>query len=134
MRALSAKHRRAVVNGFRLFGYLLLGFVTMVLLLLGTIAITGGNTGRIGKAGAYLAYAVGITILYTTADKWKMWIAGFFGLPALSNACIMLSSGDTLSWPYALVPFRDRLFMVAYAVVLVLRQHHHQNGEKLSTG
>jgi hypothetical protein len=120
MRELSAKHRREVVNGFQLVGYLLLGFVTMVLLLLGTVGITGGDTGRVGKVGAYLAYAAGITVLYVMAEKWKVWIAGFFGLPGLWNSWIVLSTGHSLHWPYTPIPLRDRLFMVGFCAALSL--------------
>lgn len=118
MRALSTKHRKEVLNGFRIVGNLLLGFVTMVLLLLGTSAIIGGETGRVAKAGAYLAYAAGLTILYITADRWKVWIAGFFGLPGLWNSWIVLSTGHALHWPYTPVLLRDRLFMVAFCTAL----------------
>ena len=120
MRWLSSKHRKEIGNGFRTAGNLLLGFITMVLLLLGTIALTAGDTGRLGKVGAYLAYAAGITVLYVTADRWKSWIAGFFGVPGFWNGCMVLSSGHSLSWPYTPVPLRDRLFVVGFCTALIL--------------
>ena len=119
MRALSAQHRKEVVNGFQIVGNLLIGFVTMVLLLLGTVSITGGDTGRFGTTEAFLGYAAGITVLYVSAERWKNLIAGFFGLPGLWNSWIILSTGHSLHWPYTPVPLRDRLFMLAFCAGLI---------------
>ncbi len=114
------KRKQEIRNGFRLAGNLLLGFITMVLLLLGALALTGHDMGRVGRGVGYLAFAAGITIVHLTAERWKTYIAGFFGLPGLWNGCIVLSSGHTLAWPYKPVLLVDRLFEIGFCIALIL--------------
>lgn len=113
-----AQRRIEVVRGFRLVANLLLGFVTIVLVWAGTMAFNGGDPGRFGKAGDFVALLVGTSILFATANRWKTWIAGFFGLPAVINAIGIFSSGHTLVWPYKPVPWTDGVAVLTFAVLL----------------
>jgi hypothetical protein len=124
------KRKQEIRNGFRLFGNLLLGFITMLLVFIGTIGVTGGGTGRLGKVSAFLAYAAGIAVLYVTAERWKTWIAGFFGIPGLWNSWIMLSSRHTLSWPYKPVSIVNGLLMVGFCVALIMLAFPTSNWRK----
>jgi hypothetical protein len=97
---ISAKHRHEIRRGFRTTGNLLLGFVTLVLLFAGPSVWNESDPGRFGKARAYAALGISVLILYLTANGWKGWIAGFFGLRGVLASLIVLFSGRMLAWPY----------------------------------
>lgn len=115
---ISAKHRQEIWRGFRATGNLLLDFVTLVLLFGGASVWNGSDPGRFGKAGAYAALGFSALILYLTANGWKGWIAGFFGLRGVLASLTVLFSGHMLAWPYKPVARVDSLLVLAFSVVL----------------
>lgn len=115
---ISARHRDGIRRGFRLVANLLLGFVTLVLVLAGTTALAGGDPGRFGKAGDLVALLIGASILFVTANRWKTWIAGFFGLPGVISAIGILVSGHAPAWPFTPVPWRDGARVLTFSVLL----------------
>jgi hypothetical protein len=117
---ISAKYRQEIWRGFRTTGNLLLGFATLVLLFVGASVSNGSDPGRFGKAGAYAAIAFSALILYLTANGWKGWIAGFFGLPGVLASLIVLFSGHMLAWPYKPVARVDSLLVLAFSIVLTV--------------
>jgi len=116
---ISAKRRRQVTRGLRLSGNLLLGFVTLVLVVDGANALTGGEAGRFGKIGDFIALVAGFSVLFAKADRWKTWVAGFFGLPGLFNGLGILISGHMATYPYTPVPRNEAAMVIIFAILLM---------------
>jgi hypothetical protein len=114
----SQKRRNEIRQGFRTGGNLLFGFATMGLVGIGTTAISGGDTGRINKVEALLAYALGIAILYWKATGYSGFIAGFFGIPAVFNSIVVLIAGHALNQPDVPVPSSEALKFLMFSVCL----------------
>jgi hypothetical protein len=117
---ISAKHRQEIWCGFRTTGNLLLGFAALVLLFAGAAVWNGSDPGRFGKVGAYAALGLSVLILYLTANGWKGWIAGFFGLPGVLASLTFLFSGHMLAWPYKPVAPVDSVLVLAFSLVLTI--------------
>lgn len=116
----STRHKSHIVRSLRLVAKLLLGFVTLVLLMGGTMGLMGGEPGRFGKTGDVIALLAGASILFATANGWKTWIAGFFGLPAIFSGIGILISGHMPTWPYKPVPLPERVLGLTFAILLTL--------------
>jgi hypothetical protein len=115
---LSQKRRKEILQGCRTGGNLLLGFVTFTLLLIGTIALSGGDTGRLNKYEALAAYAVAIGILYWKAPNYSGSIAGFFGVPGIINGISMFFSGHMLNQRDVPISHLEALSGVVFCVAL----------------
>ena len=117
---LSQKHCNDIRQGFRTAGNLLLGFATAILIAVGTIALSGGDTGRFNKVQSFAAYAVGIAILYSKAKGYSGWIAGFFGIPAVFNSIQALISGHAVNQPDVPVSTTEAFFVLIFSLLLFL--------------
>lgn len=115
---ISARHRAEVLRGFRLVANLLLGFATLVLVTVGAATLTGDDPGRFGRGGDFLALLISASILFATANHWKTWIAGFFGVPGVFAAIAILMSGHMPAWPYKPVPWREGALVLTVTVLL----------------
>lgn len=120
----SGKNRKAqVVNGFRLTGGLLLGFVSLGAFV---TAIGVGCFGAKLESSAPLSYssrtlafvlaAVSLAFIALTVQRWAKYFAGFIGYGVL-NGLLMASSGHLLNNPA--IPVRRSWALMMCGVVLI---------------
>lgn len=117
---LSAKHRKEIRRGFRTGFNIAFGILTAVLVMIGTLALSGQDTGRLGTTGAIVMYGIGIAILYWKSTEYSAWIGGFFGLPGVFNSLAVLIDGHALNQPNKPVSHAQALMGLGFAVGLIL--------------
>jgi hypothetical protein len=109
--------KQQIVNGFRLAGGLLLGFVLVGLIVASVGVGVFGNPARFSsKPLAFGIAAVTLTLIAALAQRWAKYLGGWLGYGAL-NGLIMASSGHLLNNPA--VPVR-RLWALAMTAVALL--------------
>jgi hypothetical protein len=111
------ERRRHVVNGFRLGGGILLGFV-----LVGTfVAAIGvglfGNPARFSsKPLAFVLAAISLTLISVMVQRWAEYLGGWIGYGAL-NGLLMVSSGHLVNNPA--IPVRRSLALMMTGVAIL---------------
>jgi hypothetical protein len=114
------ERKRHVVNGFRLAGGILLGFV-----LVGTfVAAVGvaffGNSARFtSKPLALFLAAISLTLISLMVQRWAKYLGGWLGYGAL-NGLLMLGSGHLLNNPAIPVRRSWALMMIGVAILSAL--------------
>ena len=117
---LSHKHREEIRRGFRTAGSLLFGFITLVLIVGGTLGVSGNDPGRFGRGGAIAAYAIGAGVLFWKAKHYSGWISGFFGLTGIFNSIAVLISGHAVNRPEIPVSPTEALLVLLFCVALAV--------------
>jgi hypothetical protein len=111
------ERKRHIVNGFRLGGGILLGFV-----LVGTfVAAIGvgffGNPARFSsKPLAFVLAAISLTLIGVMVQRWAKYLGGWIGYGAL-NGLLMASSGHLVNNPA--IPIRRSLALMMAGVAIL---------------
>jgi heme A synthase len=92
-----------IVSGLRLAGGLIAGFLVLVLAL-GSISTLPAGAPAYGGFGLYVSWSmlcVASVIMLLTANRWAPYVPGFFCLPGLFQAVVLLLLGPSSSSPIA---------------------------------
>jgi hypothetical protein len=94
------KRQQEVINGFRLTGGILLGFLLMSMLVVGTgVALFGLQSSRLSSKPLALTLAVvAFGSIALMVQRWAKYFAGWIGYGVL-NGLIMISSGHLVNNP-----------------------------------
>jgi hypothetical protein len=116
------KRKQEVVNGFRLTGGILLGFVLMTVLVAGTgVAFFGLESSRLtSKSLAFTLAIVAFGCIALMVQRWAKYFAGWIGYGVL-NGLLMISSGHLPNTPAVRVsrPFAVTLTALTLVSTLV---------------
>jgi hypothetical protein len=112
------KRKQEVINGFRLGGGILLGFLLMALLIGGTgIAFFGAESSRIpSKPLAFALAASAFAGIGLMVQRWAKYFAGWIGYGVL-NGLMMITSGHLPNHPAVRV---SRTFAVTMTALTLL--------------
>ena len=92
-----------IVSGLRLAGGLVAGFLVLVLAL-GSISTLPAGAPAYGDFGVFVSWSmlcVASVIMLLTANRWAPYVPGFFCLPGLFKAVVLLLLGPSPTSPIA---------------------------------
>ena len=118
MRSL-AQYEKQALSGAVIAVKLILAILTLGLLLAGSAALAGNHLGPMGKAEAYVGFAVGLGVVVATIEKWRQWLFAFIGVRGVIGGLCVLASGRGLVWPYTPVPRYQSFLLLLFSVALI---------------
>ena len=116
------KRKQEVINGFRLTGGILLGFLLMSVLVVGTgVALFRLESSRLSSRPlAFALAAVAFACIALMVRRWAKYFAGWIGYGVL-NGLLMISSGHLVNDPAVRVsrPFAVTMTLLTLVSALV---------------
>jgi hypothetical protein len=129
--ARSKKRKQEVVNGFRLAGGILLGFVLMGSLVAFTgIAFGTATSSRVSRPLAALIAVSALILIALMVQRWAKYFSGWIAWGVV-NSLIMASTGHLLNNPAIPVSRWYALVMAAQCLIAVLASRRFTKAYKL---
>jgi hypothetical protein len=111
------ERKQHVVNGFRLGGGILIGFVLVVTFVAAIGVGFFGNPARFSsKPLAFVLGAISLTLISVMVQRWAKYLGGWIGYGAL-NGLLMASTGHLVSNPA--IPVRRSLALMMTGVAIL---------------